>query len=182
MSSVPTVELLREMLRDVSGSFRVVHSLRTGLAAESGESGEIADVTYGSPVGTHAFHDTRSKRVYVSPPSDSNVPAAPLIARAVVSALGLNDHDAAAVTPAVIALSASNDDATMHATAAALAPGGGSTRVAMDPVHGMSVKRARGANPGRWSCPATPGCSRRVPSGRWYRAKRSQFAKAGVRT
>jgi sacsin len=88
MSSVPTVELLREMLRDVSGSFRVVHSLRTGLAAESGESGEIADVTYGSPVGTHAFHDTRSKRVYVSPPSDSNVPAAPLIARAVVQALG----------------------------------------------------------------------------------------------
>ena len=148
MSSVPTVELLREILRDVSGSFRVVHSLRTGLAAESVESGEIADVTYGSPVGTHAFHDTRSKRVYVSPPSDSNVPAAPLIARAVVSALGLNDHDAAAVTPAVIALSASNDDATMHATAAALAPGGGSSRVAMDPAHGHVSKESARGDPG----------------------------------
>ena len=148
MPSVPTVELLREMLRDVSGSFRVVHSLRTGLAAESGESGEIADVTYGSPVGTHAFHDTRSKRVYVSPPSDSNVPVAPLIARAVVSALGLNDHDAAAVTPAVIALSASNDDATMNATAAALAPGGASTRVAMDPAHGHVSKESARGEPG----------------------------------
>jgi hypothetical protein len=71
-----------------------------------------------------------------------------LIARAVVQALGLNDHDAAAVTPAVIALAASNDDATMHATAAALAPGGGSTRVAMDPVHGHVSKESARGEPG----------------------------------
>ena len=103
--AVPSREALREKLRDVSGSFVVVDSLRTGLAAESDTDEGVFDVTLGPPFTTHAFHDAREGRMYVSPPDNPTTRgslATPLLARAVASALDVGDDGTA--TAALVAL------------------------------------------------------------------------------
>ena len=158
--AVPSREALREKLWDVSGSFRVVDSLRIGLAAES--NGVVFDVTLGPPAPTHAFRDARDGTVYVSPPDNPAARgslATPLLARAVSSALGVGDDGTAtAALVALVQASSAGEDpiAAMEATTIAF---GGNVRddedsssrdsdVPFDTAHGDGASASARGDPG----------------------------------